>query len=148
MARSDVFGILPLPVLSHALQAGNPESLFTHLPTRPYRFATHAIAIIMILSWLAGCMMGILICKPIQYSSDKTIPGGHCGDLMGIFCWTSLPNFITDIAMLILPLPMVWKPHTGLPKIGLSLTFITGSMDISPSCSHVARSPYPYLCAC
>ncbi|KAL8921166.1 MAG: hypothetical protein Q9172_004162 [Xanthocarpia lactea] len=105
-------------------------SLYLRIFTqRSYRYATHAIAIIMILNWLTGCMMGILICKPIQYNWDKTIPGGHCGDLMGVFRWTSLPNLITDIAMLILPLPMVWKLHTGLSqKIGLSLTFITGSI--------------------
>lgn len=78
-------------------------------------------------------MIGILICKPIKYNWDKTIPGGHCGDLNGIFRWTSLPNLITDIAMLILPLPMIWKLHTGLSqKIGLSPTFVTGSMYVSP----------------
>lgn len=95
---------------------------------RRLRYAVYAIAIIMILNWLAGCFMGILMCKPIRYNWDKTIPG-HCGDLMGAYPWASFPNLITDIMMLILPLPLVWKLHIGLSqKIGLSLTLVSSSM--------------------
>lgn len=98
-----------------------------------YRYTTYAIAVIMVLNWLVGCLMGILMCDPVAYSWDKTIRGGHCGDLMGSYRWASLPNLLTDIAMLILPLPMIWKLHTGTrQKIGPSLTFITGSMYVDP----------------
>ncbi len=96
---------------------------------RRYRNATYGIAIVMFLNWLTGCLMGLLICKPVAYSWDKTIPGGYCGDIMAAYRWASLPNLITDVAMLLLPMPVIWNLHTGLSqKIGLTLTFITGSM--------------------
>lgn len=94
-----------------------------------YRYATYGVAIVMILNWLTGCLMGLLICTPVAYSWDKKIPGGHCGDLMATYRWASLPNLITDVAMLLLPLPVIWNLHTGLSqKIGLTVTFVTGSV--------------------
>ena len=73
--------------------------------------------------------MGLLVCKPIAYSWNTTIPGGYCGDIMASYRWASLPNLITDAAILLLSLSVIWKLHIGLSqKIGLTLTFVTGSM--------------------
>lgn len=94
-----------------------------------YRYAVYGIAVIMVLNWLTGCLMGLLMCKPVAYSWNKSIPGGYCGDIMAAYRWASLPNLITDIAMLLLPLPVIWNLHTHRSqKIGLTLTFITGSV--------------------
>ncbi|KAL8818167.1 MAG: hypothetical protein Q9191_008000 [Dirinaria sp. TL-2023a] len=61
------------------------------------------------------------------------------GDLIGAYRWASLPNLITDIIMLILSLPLVWKLHIGTSqKVGLSLTFLTGSIGIVTSAIHFA----------
>lgn len=76
---------------------------------RRFRYAVYVIAVIMVLNWLIVYIVALLICKPIQYSWNKAIPDGHCGDLMSSYRWASFPNLITDIAMLILPLPLVWN---------------------------------------
>ncbi|KAL9581644.1 MAG: hypothetical protein Q9212_003776 [Teloschistes hypoglaucus] len=119
-----------LYTLSAALPKLTILSLYLRIFTqRRYRYATYANAIILILNWLTACIMGIVICKPIQYNSNRTIPGGHCGDIMSLFRWSGLPNLITDIVMIILPLPMVLKLQ--LPrsqKAGLALTFIIGGI--------------------
>lgn len=42
---------------------------------------------------------------------------------------TSLTDIVTDVVMLILPIPLVWNLQTSRKvKIGLMVTFLTGSM--------------------
>ena len=105
-------------------------SLYLRIFTQKvYRYIAYAVAVVMVLNWLIGCLMGLLMCKPIAFTWNKTIPGGHCGDIMGAYAWASLPNLVTDVIMLVLPLPAIWKLHTGQSqKVGLTLTFIVGSM--------------------
>jgi len=48
--------------------------------------------------------------------------------------FTKIPNIATDVAMLAVPLPIVWKLQTSLlQKIGLTLIFMTGSVSVSKS---------------
>ena len=100
--------------------------LFTQ---RRYRYTAYGVAAILFLTWLAACFMTFLMCRPFAYTWDKSIPGGHCGDIMAAWRWTSLPNIATDVVMLMLPLPAIWNLHITLgQKVGLTLTFLTGSI--------------------
>lgn len=97
--------------------------------TRPYRYATYGIAGVMILNYIVDVIIALIMCKPIAFSWDKAIPGGRCGDIMAAYRWISVPNLVTDVAILILPLPMIWGLHAKLSqKIGLTLTFVTASL--------------------
>ena len=97
--------------------------------TKPYRYAAYAIAGVMILNYIVDVIIALTMCKPIAYSWDKTIPGGYCGDIMAAYRYISVPNLVTDVAMLVLPLPVIWRLNTKLSqKIGLTLTFMTGSL--------------------
>jgi hypothetical protein len=53
-----------------------------------------------------------------------------------IYTWFSIPNLVTDVAMLALPLPAIWtlKMSRG-QKVGLTLTFLTGSMQVPNICT-------------
>lgn len=45
--------------------------------------------------------------------------------------WSTLPNILTDVIMLILPLPSIWNLQLRTPlKIGLTITFLTGSLYV------------------
>ena len=97
--------------------------------TRPYRYAAYSIAVVMMINYVVDIVLALVMCKPIAYSWDKTIPGGRCGDILGAYRWISVPNLATDLAILILPLPVIWTLHTKRSqKIGLTLTFLTGSV--------------------
>lgn len=97
--------------------------------TRLYRRACYGIAVVIILNLIVGMILSLTICKPLAYRWDKTIPGGSCGDIMTGYRWISLPNLVTDVAMLILPLPVIWGLQIGRSrKIGLTLTFLLGSL--------------------
>jgi len=49
------------------------------------------------------------MCRPLAYHWDKSIPGGKCGNIMVGYKYFTIPNLLTDIIMLILPLPAIYK---------------------------------------
>ena len=102
-----------------------------------YRRICYVIAAVVIANFIAGGLTGTFACKPVAYNWDKTIAGGRCIDIDGFFRWISLPNIITDVVMLVLPLPVVWGLRaTKNQKIGLTITFLTGSVCVYP-CQHL-----------
>ncbi len=43
--------------------------------------------------------------------------------------WISLPHIVSDLVILILPLPVLWRMQMArTKKLGLTVTFLTGSM--------------------
>ncbi len=70
-----------------------------------------------------------LICQPILYGFDKTIPGGHCGNLAQFELFTGIMSLVSDSVIVILPMPMIWRlqMHTK-NKVGISIVFGMGTM--------------------
>ncbi|EDO04437.1 hypothetical protein SS1G_06920 [Sclerotinia sclerotiorum 1980 UF-70] len=83
-------------------------------------------------SFLALILCSLLQCAPLAYLWNKSgHPGGHCFDTGAFWRYGSLPNLITDLAMLVLPLPCIWRLKLSQKdKVGLLFTFITGSMNL------------------
>ncbi|KAF7860817.1 hypothetical protein EAF04_008335 [Stromatinia cepivora] len=83
-------------------------------------------------SFLALILCALLQCAPLAYLWDKAgHPDGHCFDTGAFWRYGSLPNLITDLAMLVLPLPCIWRLKLSQKdKVGLLFTFITGSIGV------------------
>lgn len=97
---------------------------------KSFRYMCFAVIGIITLSYLATVVSVCLMCTPFAYNWNKTIPGGHCG-LIETYRWPSVPNVVTDLAILLMPLPTIWHLHTSVnQKIGLTITFLTGSVGI------------------
>ncbi|KAF4634933.1 hypothetical protein G7Y89_g3164 [Cudoniella acicularis] len=102
--------------------------------TKPYRYSVYAIATILISTCLASWVAVFCLCTPYNYTWDKSIPGGHCIDQNKEFTWISFPNIVTDVAMVLLPLPVIWKLHTSRnQKIGLLISFLTFGLGLITS---------------
>ena len=73
-------------------------------------------------------------CNPFKANWEPTLPGAKCIDKENFFRYGSVPNIVTDLAMLIIPIPVVWglKASTRM-KIGLTITFVIGSMGLITS---------------
>lgn len=99
---------------------------------RPQRLATYIIGITEILSCLIITILCLVQCIPMSYFWNKN-QKGHCPvSTEGLFRASSIPNIVTDFAMLILPMPIVYKLHAKTNvKIGLFFTFLTGSLYVS-----------------
>jgi hypothetical protein len=94
-----------------------------------YRAATYFIFYFLIVSSTVLFLMILFQCTPVNFFWDKTIEGGKCHfDIEKLFLYASLPNIITDILMLGLPLPFILTLNmTRKVKVGLAITFLTGS---------------------
>ena len=67
-------------------------------------------------------------CIPIAALWTPTIQG-KCIDLVKFYIGNTIPNVLTDIALLLLPLPFVWRLHVATPqKIVVAGAFIIGGL--------------------
>ncbi|KAJ5952347.1 uncharacterized protein N7479_010760 [Penicillium vulpinum] len=63
-----------------------------------------------IISWTVGTILaGCLICRPIAYNWDQTIPGGLSRNQVTSFTMTGVINLITDIVVLVTPMPLLYN---------------------------------------
>ena len=80
-------------------------------------------------TWVAYIISANLLCTPLAFQWDKTIPGGHCLSLEAYYKSTSVPNIVTDLIILVLPIPTVINLKlTNMRKLGLLMVFLVGSM--------------------
>ncbi|KAK8080947.1 hypothetical protein PG997_008765 [Apiospora hydei] len=85
----------------------------------------------LIVAWaIATIMAGCLICQPISKNWDLFMTGGHCGDQVLSFTVTGVINHITDVMVLVLPLPNLYKLQVPIQQrivlVGVfSLGFLT-----------------------
>ncbi|KAJ5101296.1 hypothetical protein NUU61_003518 [Penicillium alfredii] len=100
----------------------------------PYRTIILILAAIIILTAVVSGIMCLNMCQPFEFNWDQSIPGGHCLDKQAFFTWASLPNILTDLVMLVLPVPVVWNLNTSMKvKLGLIFTFATGILGLVTS---------------
>lgn len=98
-------------------------------PLKPYTTMVYVVAGIVAATGIVCPIMCLNICHPFEYNWNRTIPGGSCVDSHAFYRWSSLPNILTDMAMLVLPLPIVWRLNMSTKlKIGLTVAFATGSL--------------------
>lgn len=121
-----------LLLYSFAVTFAKMSILVFYLRLFPMRSSRHAVYVLMF-SICGLCFSTLVIvifqCKPIALAWDKTIEGGSCIDMVAFFRYSIIPDIITDVAMLILPLPIVWNLHASITqRVGLTATFLTGSM--------------------
>jgi len=97
--------------------------------TKPYRMTVYVVAGILVANGIAGVITSLSSCQPFAARWDLTILGSHCIDTLQYWRYISLANILTDVVMLGLPLPVVWRLHVSkAQKYGLTIVFLTGSM--------------------
>ena len=97
--------------------------------TKFYRHWITITAVIVVLALISSTITAFTICRPFEYSWDKTIPGGKCANQMAAYRYISLPNILIDAIIMVLPLHVVWNLQMGFAhKVGLTVTFMTGCM--------------------
>ena len=97
---------------------------------RLYRISIYIIGSIVLVNWLTAFLLSCLKCTPFAFNWDRTVSDGHCSlDLNRLYEWITFPSIVTDVMILILPIPVVWKLQLPkLQKIGLATTFLTGGL--------------------
>ena len=83
---------------------------------------------VVILWWIETFFADAFSCMPVESNWNRSIRG-KCGNkfLLGIL--TPIPWIATDLAILLMPLPMVWKFHLPtVQRIGLGGLFLLGGL--------------------
>jgi hypothetical protein len=90
--------------------------------------ATKVIGVIVVLWWIGTLLADTLICIPAQRNWKPETPG-HCGNKQLLAILPPIPWIATDLAMMILPMPMVYKLRVPvLQRVGLALLFMLGGL--------------------
>lgn len=97
------------------------------------RRASYLIAAILLATALANIIANVTQCIPLEHLWDKQ-KKGKCFDQNAYWRWASLPNILTDVAMLALPVPMIMGTMMGWrDKAGVGITFLAGSLGLITS---------------
>lgn len=71
----------------------------------------------------------VLICQPIAFYWDHTIEGGFCGDYYALWLTTGVLNIVTDLVVLLPPMPHLYSLSMArYKKVALMGTFGMGLM--------------------
>lgn len=106
---------------------------------RIFRYCTWAAMFVTFGYLFSNFWTLIFGCQPIAKYWDPETPGHCIFTLEADYGYGSL-NFITDLLMFILPLPMVWRIQLSRKeRIGVSVIFMIGSVLVRPSPRHLER---------
>ena len=94
-----------------------------------YRNACWVLVALLISNWIATIVAAFFICIPLNLLWNPGIVGGHCFDIGSYYRWSSFFSVLTDLMMLVLPLPVIWKLNTSRNvKLGLTVVFGIGGV--------------------
>ena len=117
----------PLQYYPHSHQDINPHAVLSDGSACPFfRYATIVIGVVVLLNGIVMTFINIFQCHPVRAAFDLSTPG-KCMDIVALYLCSAPVNVITDIAILVLPLPLVTAMRLDLrQKIGLIATFMAG----------------------
>lgn len=70
-------------------------------------------------------------CQPFAFNWDKSIPGGKCFDVTSFALSSSVPNIVSDVAILVLPAKTILEVKVSVGRrVGLGLIFLVGSVYV------------------
>jgi hypothetical protein len=98
-------------------------------PTRFMQRATFVLGGIVMAWWLAVVLVSIFQCDPVDKVWKPFMQRGHCINKNPYFLGNAIPNIITDVMILFLPVHQLWGLQIKLPqKIAVLGIFMLGSL--------------------
>ncbi|KAJ4354683.1 uncharacterized protein N0V89_006420 [Didymosphaeria variabile] len=109
-------------------------SLYIRLFVNPVRRLSYFAGAFVIATFFAGTLSFAFACRPFAFNWNKTIPGGYCINTNISYTYFSIPNLVSDAAIILLPMWPLWKLNVPKStKIGLLATFVLGGVYVSPT---------------
>lgn len=98
-------------------------------PGRLFSKFCYGVIILTSCYFLSVLLEAFVLCKPVSYNWDKTIPGGKCANENLAFLLAGITNLLIDAIVVILPIPMLWRLQMPLiRKLGVLGMFGLGAM--------------------
>ncbi|TVY80878.1 hypothetical protein LSUE1_G005420 [Lachnellula suecica] len=100
---------------------------------QPYQRIIYGTAAVVALTAIVCPIVSMNMCRPFEHNWNKNM-AGHCLDEVAFDRWGSFPNIVTDIVIMVVPMPIVWRLQASTRmKIGLTILFLTGSLGLATS---------------
>ncbi|KAF7510718.1 hypothetical protein GJ744_006084 [Endocarpon pusillum] len=94
------------------------------------RRLTWTVGVIILLNGISGLIGIFAICRPFNFKWNKAI-NGHCANIITTYRFVSMPNILTDVGILLLPISTLYKLQMSKPrKVGIFITFLAGGCGI------------------
>lgn len=100
---------------------------------KKFAWALYTVGALQVVWAVSGFFTTVFQCWPIDVlwrlegGLFSGHPAGHCIDLVASLTGLAVINTVLNTALLVLPMPMVWKLHTSRKhKIALTLIFALG----------------------
>ncbi|KAF3019292.1 hypothetical protein E8E14_007980 [Neopestalotiopsis sp. 37M] len=89
----------------------------TLMPVHRMIIAVRCVGVFVILYNFSGFITGLAICRPYSKNYDwQGTVKGECGDVKVYYEWLSAINVVSDVVILLLPLPFVYKLQMAFKK--------------------------------
>ena len=100
--------------------------------TRSFQIAAYTVIAIVCIWCFQQVLAAVLICKPISLNWNFN-QEGHCGNIMANCLAGAAINVVTDLVILVLPMPTIWRLNVPLKsKLSLSFIFGLGFLYVNP----------------
>ena len=87
-------------------------SIFT---SKPFYQWVYLVMGLNMLWWISMFIEDLTVCQPLSYTWNKSL-SGHCGNILAGYISSAIINVILDVAVIILPMPILWKLQMRLSK--------------------------------
>ncbi|EKG15209.1 hypothetical protein MPH_07543 [Macrophomina phaseolina MS6] len=101
-------------------------------PTRGFTIGAYILGFVTVGWVIAINCVSIFQCDPIKKAWFPTVPGS-CINLKASFIGNAVPNILTDVAILCMPIGQVWKLQVSpAQRASLCFMFLLGSLLVTP----------------
>lgn len=98
----------------------------TLMPVPRMNTAVRIVGVFVLVFNFGGILEAFLICRPYAKNYHVDLPG-YCGNVRTFYIWLSALNLVSDLVILLLPIPFVYKLQLPLKKrLGLVAMFTVG----------------------
>jgi hypothetical protein len=92
-----------------------------------FRISAYIVIAIIIMWAVSVVLEALLLCRPLAFNWDPTIPGGVCGERNAAYITSGVLNVVTDCMTISLPVPHILRLNLALRrKLGLLFMFTMG----------------------
>jgi hypothetical protein len=104
-------------------------------PQRSVKRILIAVGAVLMCSCIGCFIANLAACKPFSaHWGSQEERNAHCMNKSNLYTWGTFPNILTDIALLVLPLPIIRRLHTSIQmKVALAATFLIGIIGLVAS---------------
>lgn len=95
---------------------------------RPHRIACFLLGTVITATAVAGVVTSLASCRPFEARWNLHLYTSNCIDAVRYWQGMSVPNIATDLVMLVLPMPVIWRLNLAKrQKASLTAVFLLGS---------------------